>query len=89
MVTGNLSWTARSNARDAPSIIETFCSTRLWNDPSVFWWLRQNVLVYASHKRLESNRELDALYRRVKGRTPLDLAHPEAYIARVNLGGDK
>ena len=50
----------------------------------MLWWLRQNVLVYAAHRLLQSNRKLNALCARVKNLMPLDAIHPDAYLHRIN-----
>jgi hypothetical protein len=52
---------------------------RLWNDSRVNWWYRQNIIVYASEKRLDQWPKLQALWH-PDGVAPLPLVHPEMFV---------
>jgi len=53
---------------------------RIWDEPNVHWWLRQNTLLFAHDRVLTTNPALGA--ERAAER-PLDVVHPEVYLARI------
>jgi SAM-dependent methyltransferase len=50
----------------------------IWNDRGVFWWLRQNVVLFAAAEALERHPALGE-----PAGAPLSIVHPELYIARL------
>lgn len=54
---------------------------RIWDDPDVTWWYKQNLLLFARAELTQSNSNLKQL---VKDCAPAALVHPEKYeeIAR-------
>jgi hypothetical protein len=58
---------------------------KIWNDETILWWLRRNVLVFvedgllAGNERLRRAAEESAAY-------PLSLVHPEVYLYRMRVG---
>jgi SAM-dependent methyltransferase len=71
-------WAARFAARGF-AVIDCL-RPRIWNDDEVAWYYRQNLLLYASEAALSSSSALAALHRRHEG-APLDVAHPQRYLA--------
>ena len=57
-----------------------FIRRRIWNDPGVLWWLRQNVLVYAHERALE---RYPALRAEASPPGMLSVVLPLVYMARV------
>jgi SAM-dependent methyltransferase len=53
---------------------------RIWEDPEVAWYYRQNLLLYASEAALAERPALEELRRRYQD-APLDLAHPQRYLS--------
>jgi hypothetical protein len=49
---------------------------RIWEDPSVRWWYRQNMMIYAHEEQLKRLPVLEAL-RHGQPTRPLPLVHPE------------
>lgn len=56
--------------------------TRVWNDPDVCWWYKQNCVLYASDEALRANPGLAAVAESAPDR-PLDLVHPEVFSQAV------
>ena len=58
---------------------------KIWDDQTVLWWLRQNVVLFAEQgliardERLRRAVEESAAY-------PLSLVHPDIYLGRVQMG---
>jgi SAM-dependent methyltransferase len=58
---------------------------KIWNDQTILWWLRQNVVLFAEQgliagdERLRAAADEGAAY-------PLSLVHPEVYLGRVQMG---
>jgi SAM-dependent methyltransferase len=48
---------------------------RIWNDPAVEWWYRQNLLLYARGDRAEQLRRVP------RPAPPLDVVHPDAWYS--------
>ena len=53
---------------------------RVWDDPTILGWLRQNALVFAHERALAAN---EALRREAEIPRPLSVVHPDAYLARL------
>jgi SAM-dependent methyltransferase len=51
---------------------------RVWNDSSVDWWYRQNLMIYACEKQLDRWPKLKPM-RDPKLGSPLPLVHPEMF----------
>jgi SAM-dependent methyltransferase len=54
---------------------------RIWNDDSVFWWLRQNSLLYCSAASIEGSEKLKKEREVLR---PLSVVHPVLYAMRLN-----
>jgi SAM-dependent methyltransferase len=58
---------------------------RIWNEQTILWWLRQNVVLFvkeellARNERLRRAAEESAAY-------PLSLVHPDVYAFRMRMG---
>jgi len=58
---------------------------KIWNDQTILWWLRQNVVLFAEQElvardeRLRRAADESAAY-------PLSLVHPDVYLSRVQMG---
>lgn len=48
---------------------------RIWDDTSVEWWYRQNLLLYARGQRAEQLRQV------ARPAPPLDVVHPDAWFS--------
>ena len=57
-----------------------FVRPRIWTDPEVLWWLRQNALVYAHERALERHPRLRA--EAGTGRI-LSMVLPDVYLSRM------
>lgn len=57
-----------------------FVRPRIWTDKEVLWWLRQNVLVFAHPRALESHARLRE---QLSASRPLSIVLPDVYMARV------
>lgn len=71
-------WAAKFAARGYRAV-DAFRGT-IWNNPSVEWWYRQNLLMYATEETLQANPRL----REIADRTPtgvLDAVHPVLFGA--------
>ena len=51
----------------------------IWNDPGVLWWLRQNVVMFATQEAIARHAGL-----REPAATPLSIVHPDLYYARLS-----
>ncbi len=54
---------------------------RIWNDESVWYWLRQNTILFAHQRVLDSN---EKLRQESEQSRPLNLVHPFYYLVRMN-----
>ncbi len=52
----------------------------IWNDDSVLWWLRQNIMVYAKAELTVGN----GPFAQYTGSGPLCVVHPGLYLTRAN-----
>jgi SAM-dependent methyltransferase len=57
-----------------------FLRARLWKDPAVLWWLRQNTLLFA-HDRLLAT--VDRFRDEASIARPLSIVHPDVYTSRL------
>lgn len=55
---------------------------RIWDDKEIFWWLRQNVLVFAHERAVAAN---DKLQRECEVNRRLRVVHPDCYSGRMQL----
>jgi hypothetical protein len=53
---------------------------RLWDDRSILWWLRQNLVLFVKRSAAEANA---ALREEMKVRRPVSIVHPGLYAARL------
>jgi hypothetical protein len=53
---------------------------RIWKDPEVLWWLRQNTLLFAGPKALQANGKLAAA---AQEEAILSIVHPTVYLDRA------
>jgi SAM-dependent methyltransferase len=54
---------------------------RIWNDRSILWWLRQNLLLFVNERALEKNGTFREL---AKIAHPLSIVHPDVYMEKIN-----
>ncbi|MHA1538643.1 MAG: methyltransferase domain-containing protein [Alphaproteobacteria bacterium] len=83
-------WT-RLFAEHGLRVIDTI-RWQVWADPSVAWWYKQNILLFAGEDALEANSRLKAARRATPADAPIHIVHPERYAAivarsRPGLGG--
>lgn len=55
---------------------------RIWNDPKVMWWLRQNTLLFAHDRLLAENEKLRG---ELSDKHPLNIVHPDIYLSRLQM----
>jgi hypothetical protein len=58
---------------------------KIWNDQTVLWWLRQNVVLFAEQDLVARDERL----RRAVDESaacPLSVVHPDVYLSRVRMG---
>jgi SAM-dependent methyltransferase len=58
---------------------------KIWDDPTILWWLRQNIVLFAKHERIAGDERL----RRAAEESdayPLSVVHPDVYVSRVGAG---
>ena len=53
---------------------------RIWDDPSILWWLRQNLVLFVRRSALNSNA---ALRDQLQVQRPVSIVHPEIYLSRL------
>lgn len=53
---------------------------RIWEDPSILWWLRQNIVLFVSRKVLETNQKLRSEHQINR---PVSIVHPDIYMSRL------
>jgi len=54
--------------------------TRVWNNPDVTWWYKQNLVIYVDEARLGYYPDLTAA-RSLMGSEVMDMVHPDKYRA--------
>lgn len=54
----------------------------VWNDPSVTWWYKQNLLLFASPQALSERPDLASVRERPMP-PPRSVVHPELYLERM------
>jgi SAM-dependent methyltransferase len=52
----------------------------IWKDPSILWWLRQNLLLMVRKSLLESGRAFSKLRQPA---SPLSMVHPDFYLGKL------
>ena len=57
-----------------------FIRSRIWNDDTILWWLRQNILVFANDQAIQKNEKLGKL---LLHNSPLSIVHPDVYLSRI------
>lgn len=57
---------------------------RIWNDPDVTWWYKQNALLFATDDALNGNDALKQAWRHAP-QGPLALVHPEKFLHLAKL----
>ena len=57
---------------------------RIWNDPEVTWWYKQNALLFATDDAISGNDKLKQAWRAAP-RGPLSLVHPEKFLHVAKL----
>jgi SAM-dependent methyltransferase len=57
-----------------------FVRERIWNDSSILWWLRQNILLFVNDHAIRNNDIFRELSRRT---SPLSIVHPDVYVSRL------
>lgn len=55
---------------------------RIWNDEEIFWWLRQNVLVFAHERAVAASSKLQ---QESEVNHRLRVVHPDCYTGRMQL----
>jgi SAM-dependent methyltransferase len=70
-------WAARFDSRGYTAF--DLVRGRVWNDPRVAWWYRQNILVYVRR----GSPRFAAFAEAPLPPTPHDLVHPDAFEAKV------
>jgi len=55
---------------------------KIWSDPQIQVWLRQNILLFADHEAIRSNKQLSAAAELSRGDSCLAVVHPDYWIAR-------
>lgn len=71
-------WAARFDSRGYTAF--DLVRGRVWNDPRVAWWYRQNILVYVRR----GSPSFAAFASAPLPPTPHDLVHPDAFEAKVS-----
>jgi SAM-dependent methyltransferase len=57
-----------------------FVRGRIWNDSSILWWLRQNILLFVNDRAMQECR----FFREMSGRnSPLSIVHPDVFVSRL------
>lgn len=56
-----------------------FIRPQIWDDSSVLWWLRQNIMLFVKKDILAKNPIFAELYQK---KSPLSIVHPEFYVTR-------
>lgn len=58
-----------------------FIRPQIWNDNSILWWLKQNILLFVKRDILDTNPVLSYLH---ENTSPLSIVHPDVYLSRLN-----
>jgi SAM-dependent methyltransferase len=53
---------------------------RIWEDKSILWWLRQNIVLFVHRDYLKTNEKLAT---EQKVNRPVSVVHPDIYISRL------
>jgi hypothetical protein len=76
-----LSYWVDEFARHQYVVLDIF-RERIWQDRSVSWWLRQNLVLFVRRSVAESNM---ALQEELKVRRPVSVVHPQVYFDRLKI----
>lgn len=52
---------------------------KIWNNPNVSWWFRQNILLFVERETATANEAMNAAWRRTNT-DQLSLVHPDKYV---------
>ena len=74
-------WSARFGARQFRTV--DCLRLRIWNDPAVTWWYKENIMLFASATALAAYERLAAA---AGPEVPPSLIYPERFEAAVRLG---
>jgi hypothetical protein len=56
---------------------------RIWDDPKILWWLKQNLVLFAKRSTAEAN---PALRDQIGVKRPVSIVHPDIYFSRLQSG---
>lgn len=59
-----------------------FLRRQIWDDKSIHWWLRQNILLFVRREIAIQN---SSLARYIDTLNPLSIVHPDVYISRLQM----
>ena len=62
-----------------------FIRGRIWNDDTVHWWFRQNIVLFAHRNVVSANTRLRQEFETGEGQHPLSIVHPDVYLGRLKL----
>jgi SAM-dependent methyltransferase len=54
---------------------------RIWNDPQIMWWLRQNLVLFVHKDIVRTNDKLSRAASEHQG--PISIVHPDMYLSRL------
>jgi SAM-dependent methyltransferase len=54
---------------------------KIWDNKSVYWWYRQNIILYIKKETIENNDTLKELYKETN--SLLNRVHPQNYLTRI------
>lgn len=54
---------------------------KIWNNRAVYWWYRQNIMLYVKKEAVENNDILKELYKETS--SSLNRVHPQNYLTRI------
>ena len=78
------SYWAKKFTNNSYSAIDTLRPS-IWNEATIAWWYRQNIVLYASEAALQANPKLSKAAS-LSPKTPLDLVHPEMHQEMIRRG---
>jgi hypothetical protein len=58
---------------------------KIWNEPTILWWLRQNAMLFAEQQLLAHNERL-CRAAEASAAHPLSVVHPDVYLHRMHIG---
>lgn len=57
---------------------------RIWSDPQVTWWYKQNLLLFAHDDAIAANGKLSAAFA-ATSKEPIAVVHPDRFLAAMRL----